>query len=169
MRIFSRALTAIAGWLALTTIAEAAYQHPMFDPARGGSVCYARKYSAAFLKKNPNVTITTVSLERRNTTATGVPNKASNFRIVFGATTKAENYTADAYCKSVGKHVSCNVESDGGTFTLHRVGKSLIIKTRRIEIEGFFKELAIVSGKNKPTRSFTLFGNGKKTCAAVFD
>lgn len=147
----------------------ATYYHPVFDPKRGGSICHARVYSDAFLKKNPNVKLTTISIERASSVADGKPNSRSLFAVKFGATTKAEDYTANAYCKPQGKTISCNLEADGGTFLIMKAGKGVVIKTRRIQLEGFFKDLSIASAKGKPTRSFTLFGHGKKTCAAVFD
>lgn len=155
---------------ALVTAAVAApYYHPVFDPKRGGSICHARIYSDAFLKKNPNVKLKTISLERASSVADGKPNSRSLFAVKFGATTTAEDYTANAYCKPLGKTISCNVEADGGTFIIMKAGKGVVIKTRRIQLEGFYKDLSIASAKGKPTRSFTLFGHGKKTCAAVFD
>ena len=147
----------------------ATYYHRVFDTKRGGSVCYSRVYSDAFLKKNPNVKLTTLSLERRSSVSDSVPNSKKRFGITFGATTKSEDYSANADCRPQGSVISCDVESDGGKFTIMRSGKGVIIKTRRIEIEGFFKDLDISSKKGKSTRSFTLKGNGKETCAAAFD
>ena len=167
------ALTVAATLAALVAGATAAfaapYYHPVFDPQRGGSVCHARIYSDAFLKKNPNVKLKTISIERASSVADGKPNTRSLFAVKFGATTKAEDYTANAYCKPQGKTISCKLEADGGTFVIMKAGKGVVIKTRRIQLEGFFKDLSIASAKGKPTRSFTLLGHGKKTCAAVFN
>lgn len=152
----------------LTSPAQAEYFHPAFNPAKGGSICYYRTYSAAFLKKNPNVKLTAISVER-GPSLTVAPNSKNNFTVKFGASTKSENYDTFAYCKPKGGVLSCNVEADGGTFTLHRTGSGMIIKTRRIEVEGMFKDLAIVSKTGTATRSFTLRGSRWQTCAAVFD
>lgn len=147
--------------------AQAEYFHPIFNPATGGSICYYRNYSAAFLKANPNVKLTSIQVER--TSIASQPNSKNNFVINFNAATKAESYSSYAYCKPNNGVVSCNIEADGGTFTLHRAGRGLIIKTRRIEIEGIYKDLAITSQTGKPTRSFTLRGSRWETCEALFD
>jgi hypothetical protein len=152
-----------------STVFAATYYHRMFDPKRGGSVCYSRVYSDAFLKKNPNVKLVTLSLERRGAVSGVTPNSKKLFGITFGATTKSEDYTALADCKPQGSVLSCQVEADGGSFTIIRAGKGAVIKTRRIGIEGTFKDLRIESKSGKPARSFTLKGSAKETCAAIFD
>lgn len=168
--MLSKASLTIAALAILPAAALAATYYPrMFDTKRGGSVCYSRVYTDAFLKKNPAVKLKTISMERRNSVSDSVPNSAKKFRINFGATTKSEDYSADAYCRHQGNAISCDVESDGGKFTIYRAGKGVIIKTRRIEIEGVFQNLNIASVKGGTTRSFTLRGNGKETCASVFD
>ena len=147
----------------------ATYYHPAFDTKGSGSVCYYRTYSAAFLKKNPNVKLTAISLERRSSVSDSVPNSKARFALTFQATTKDENYTAIALCKAQGSTVACTVENKGGSFTVMKAGKGVVIKTRRIAIDGFYKNLLIASAKDKPTRSFTLTGSGKKSCEAVFN
>lgn len=159
-----------AAVVALPAAALAATYYPhIFDPGRGGSICYARSYSAAFLKAHPGVKLTWIWLERRSRVADGVPNSRKLFALNFGAITKAESYSAFAKCKPQGKTISCDIEADGGQFTVLRAGRGVIIKTRRIEIEGMFKELDISSKKGKPARSFSLTGHGPKTCDEVFD
>jgi hypothetical protein len=165
-----KAVAALTALIAVPSLALAAtYYHRIFDPKKGGSICYSRVYSDAFLKKHPGVNLKTISLERRGSVSDLTPNSKKKFGVVFGATTKAEDYQANADCKPQGSVLSCSVEADGGTFTILKAGKSVIIKTRSIVIEGVFKELEIVSKKGKATRSFTLNGSGKETCAAVFD
>lgn len=168
---FSAPCLVIAIGLALLsgTATAATYYHPAFDTKGSGSVCYFRTYSAAFLKKNPNVKLTAISLERRSSVSDTVPNSKARFALTFQATTKEENYTAIALCKAQGSTVACTVENKGGTFTVVKGGKGVVIKTRRIAIEGFYKNLLIASAKDKPTRSFTLNGSGKKSCEAVFN
>jgi hypothetical protein len=170
LRLSYRAVLALAFSVAIPGIAFAAvYYHRMFDPKHGGSVCYHRVYSAAFLKKHPDVKLTTLSLGRRSNVTNVKPNSNKLFGATFGATTKDEDYNALAYCKPQGSVLACSLESDGGTFTVQRAGKGVIIKTRRIVVEGLFKDLEISSKKGKPTRSFTLQGSGTETCEAVFD
>lgn len=170
MRFISKAVLASALVAVLPAAALAAiYYHPMFNPKKGGSVCYARIYSDAFLKKNPDVKLTTISLERRNSVSDVTPNSKKFVGIKFGATTKSENYEALADCKPQGSVLSCQVEADGGSFTIQKAGKGAIIKTRRISVEGTFKDLQIASKKGKAARSFTLQGHGKENCEAVFD
>lgn len=149
--------------------AQAEYFHPWFNPAKGGSICYYRAYSKAFLKKNPNVKLTAISVERTSLASGITTNSKSNFVVTFGASTKNEGYEMHSYCRPKGAVLSCNVEADGGTFTLQRQGSGMVIKTRRIELEGMMKDLAIVSQTGKPTRSFTLRGSKWETCAAMFD
>lgn len=151
------------------TALAAIYYHPLFNPKKGGSVCYARIYSDAFLKKNPAVKLTTISVERRNSVSDVTPNSKKFVGIKFGASTKSENYEALADCKPQGSVLSCQVEADGGSFTIQKAGKGAIIKTRRISVEGTFKDLEIASKKGKAARSFTLKGHGKELCESVFD
>jgi hypothetical protein len=166
----SQAVLAVAFLIAIPGIALAAvYYHRMFDPKHGGSVCYHRIYSDAFLKKHPDVKLEAISLERRSSVSDVTPNSKKKFGVTFQATTKSENYTALADCKPQGSVVACSLESDGGTFTFMRAGKGVVIKTRRIQVEGLFKDLDISSKRGKPTRSFTLKGSGTETCEAVFD
>jgi hypothetical protein len=170
LRFSSRAVLAVAFSISIPGIALAAvYYHRMFDPKHGGSVCYHRVYSAAFLKKHPDVKLTTISLGRRSSVSNVTPNSKKLFGATFGATTKDEDYKALANCKPQGSVVACSLESDGGTFTVMRAGKGAVIKTRRIQVEGFFKDLEISSKKGKAARSFTLQGSGTETCEAVFD
>jgi hypothetical protein len=165
-----KTIAALAVFIAIPTAAYAAiYYHRMFDPKHGGSACYCRTYSGAFLKKNPDVKLTAIALERRNSVSGVTPNSKELFGVTFGASTKGEDYKALADCRGQGSVITCQVESDGGTFTVQRVGKGAIIKTRRIAIEGLFKDLEIASKKGKPARSFTLTGTGKQPCAAVLD
>jgi hypothetical protein len=170
MRFVSKAVLASTLIAMLPAAALAAiYYHPMFDTKKGGSVCYARTYSAAFLKKHPDVKLTTISLERRNSISDVTPNSKKFVGIKFGASTKNDVYEALADCKPQGSVLKCQVEADGGSFTIQKAGKGAIIKTRRISVEGTFKDLEIQSKKGKAARSFTLRGYGKEDCNAAFD
>jgi hypothetical protein len=154
----------------LPGVALAATYYPrIFDTKRGGSVCYYRTYSDAFLKKHPDVKLTAITIERRSSIPSGAANSKKKFGVAIGATTKTESYVADGSCRTQGSVLSCKLEADGGTFTVMRSGKGVIIKTRKISMDGFYKDLVISSKKGKPTRSFTLKGSGKETCEAVFD
>jgi hypothetical protein len=169
-RVSLRAVAAATAIIAIPSLAFAAvYYHRIFDPKKGGSVCYLRTYTEAFLKKHPGVNLTAVTLERRSNVSDATPNSKKKFGITFNATTKTESYQALAECTPQGSIVSCNVEADGGTFTIMKAGKSVVIKTRRIQIEGYFKELEIVAKRGGAARSFTLYGGGKKTCEALTD
>ncbi len=172
MRFYSGYFTFLTlGLLALQSSSgfAATYHHRTFDPKAGGSVCYSRIYSDAFLKKNPSVKVKTISMERRNSVSGSIPNSKKKFGITFGATTATEDYNSNAECKPKGNLLACQLENDGGSFTILKSGKTAIVKTRRITIDGVFSGLSIAAKPGAPNRSFTLRGNGKTTCAAVFD
>ena len=161
------ALLAVSAGSALA----AAYHHPWFDTKKkGGSMCYWRTYSSAFLKKHPNVKLTSIAVEWRDHLSDSEKNSKKKFGLTFNAATKSQEYQALADCKVQGGVIACGVESDGGQFTLVRSGKGVVIKTRRISVEGDFgKDLEIASMKGKPARSFTLQGGGKKSCGEILD
>ena len=161
---------ALTSCLVLPAIAWAAttYQRT-FDPKRGGSICYAREYSDAFRKKHPNVKLTSISLERRSTTSGGGLSSAKRFGLTLSASTVSEAYSAVADCKPKGAGFACSLDSDGGEFTVVRTRPNIRIVTRRIEIEGFYKDLEISSPRSRAQRSFELKGNKAQTCDEVFD
>ena len=166
----SRSLLSIVLVSAASGAALAATYYPRtFDPNQGGSVCYQRSYTDAVRRRNPGLKLTAISVERRSSVSDVKPNSKKLFGVTFGATTKAENYVANADCRHQGSVISCCVESDGGNFTITRSGNGVIIRTHHVSIEGIFNELDISSKKRGPIRSFTLRGHGNKACDAVFD
>ena len=169
-QIFNRAILGLMAIAILPAAAWAAsaYQQT-FDAKHGGSACYFRTYDKAFRKKHPNVKLTAISLGRRATTSNGAASSAKKFGLAFSATTAAESYSSIADCKPAGAGFTCSLTADGGTFKIVRTKPNIRIVTRRIQLEGFYKNLDISSARGKSDRSFALKGSKGKTCDEVFD
>ncbi len=148
---------------AATTIYQKA-----FVPKAGGAVCYSRLYSKTFLKQNPSVKITALTLEWRKTTSTGATSGRTKFGTTVSALTATESYSSNADCQTVGTQFKC-IMPNGNAFSVLRVGRNVSIVTRKMAFDGFYKDLLIASVKGKPSRSFTLYGHGAKTCDEVYD
>jgi hypothetical protein len=165
-----RTAACLAAVIAIPALAHAAslYQRT-FEPAHGGSNCYYRAYTAAERRRNPSLKIYNIVLRTTATNLTGGPSGSRNFGLNLGVQTANNTYTALTGCKPKGPGFACDVEADGGSYTLQRVGRDFRIVTRRISIDAGFSELEIDAQRGKPARSFTLRRSPAAKCDRILE
>lgn len=129
-------LTGLAAAIAIVSSGSAVEAREVFDRLSGGT-CYMRLYESAHLAKNPKQTIT-----KFHVVALGNdPLKRSHpqkFTVAFNFWLKnAGYYDGNAACTTAGGQAVCNVEADGGSFTLATQGNQLRVTLgQRLEVEG---------------------------------
>lgn len=150
---------AVLSFVLPTAAQSATLYQKTFSEKHSGSKCYGREYGPAQWRRNPKLKIANIVVCSQPKTISTIANSTSRlFGVELAITTRAGNeYRALGDCKPAGSLFKCTLESDGGDFKLIRVGKSLRLETRRIEIEGFPTDLSITSARKSPARSFTLF------------
>lgn len=99
--------------------------------------CFSRTYDAAHLAAHPRQTVRrffvgAAGAEWRATQTPGHFNVAFGFQIAG----HADTYTGIGICAPRGARLACDIEGDGGTFTIARNGDGLRIDAARIEVEG---------------------------------
>lgn len=110
---------------------------PLSSTLTQQGACFSRTYDAAHLAAHPRQTVRRffvgVAGEEWRATAT-----AGYFNIAFGfqITGHADTYTGIGICAPQGARLACDIESDGGSFTITRNGDGLRIDAARIEVEG---------------------------------
>lgn len=113
--------------------------------------CYARVYDAAHLGAHPHQTVTRFFLGDpgeawRATQSPGHFNVAFGFQIVD----RQDIYSGVGICEPRGAGAICDIESDGGSFTIAPNGEDLRIVAARIEVEGpsnFSPDLALADNR----------------------
>jgi hypothetical protein len=128
---------AVASFLSLSPSASPAAAQTIFKRLEGGSTCYLRLYDTEHLRRIPKQTISKFSV----IAATPDPIAARHpkeFTVHFGFWVKNGGYyDAEAVCKTSAGAASCNVEGDGGSFTLTMQGEQLRVTLgKRLEVEG---------------------------------
>ncbi len=123
--------------MAAALSASSAAAQSIFKRLAGGSTCYLRLYDANHLRRIPKQTISKFSV----IAATPDPIAARHpkeFTIRFGFWVKNGGYyDAQAVCKAAAAAATCNVEADGGSFTLAMQGAQLRVTLgKRLEVEG---------------------------------
>ena len=135
-----------------------------FLKAHGGSACYARHYSKAYLKNHPLLAFTDITILHNPESAGG--NSASMFRVRLTMTAKKDNqeFAAAAVCKTADKAFNCTVDSDNsGSFRLVPASGGLRVFTKRVYLEGSTRDVEVTS-KGGKERSFTLSRASIGTC-----
>lgn len=99
--------------------------------------CYSRDYDAAHLAAHPRQTVThfhvgDAGAEWRAVQPPGRITIAFGFRV----TGKPDLYSGVASCAPAGNAVSCEIEGDGGSFTVEPDGDDMRVVASRIEVEG---------------------------------
>ena len=132
-----------------------------------------RTYSNAFLKKHPKLSVRLMALALSPTgLADGVKNSAGNFALRLSIELKKSPVNSTlGFCKTKGSGFSCNLESDGGSIRITRVGRDLRITSNRIEIEGngFGDNDLSLTAPAGQTRSFLLKRATTTQCDQAFD
>jgi len=103
--------------------------------ADGG--CYARSYDAAHLAAHPEQRVNSFHLGDASPEWDAVA-QGQQFHVAFGFTLTggADVYSGVAVCEPAGASVRCDVEGDGGSFTLEHEGDALRVAIARLEAEG---------------------------------
>jgi hypothetical protein len=99
--------------------------------------CFARAYLPEEMKRNPRQTVTNFFIWH----AQPDPLRSEHprrFEVEFGFRQKQNQdlFTARGACHDQGGTIQCNVESDGGSFTIEPNGDGLRVTIARIVVEG---------------------------------
>ena len=131
--ILASALGAAAVLVSPSANAQTFFDHYMVAKAP----CFARAYSTDELRRKPRQTVTNFFVWH----AQPDPRRAENprtFEIEFGFRVRPSQrlFTARATCRDGGGPIACNIEGDGGAFTIEPNGDGLRITISRVEVEG---------------------------------
>lgn len=137
MMITSRPLAALAAAAASLLAAAPAQASTILDLFSRPGACFARTYTPAHLRSHPRQTVRFVYLrepgaEWRPTQTPGHFNLAFGLRLVG----HRDTYSGVAICTPNGAGATCDVEGDGGSFTVARSGATLRMEVSRLELEG---------------------------------
>ncbi len=160
----SAALAAASVAIALSG-ACAAQAQTLYDTLIQSGSCFARDYDSAHLRAHPDQTVTHFHLgdpgpDWRDAQTPDHYNVAFGFRVVGDTDT----YSGVGICTPRGGGADCDIESDGGAFTIERNGAGLRIRVVRMQAEGmndFSPDLAL--GDN---RVMLLYPAPNAACAA---
>lgn len=97
--------------------------------------CFARSYDKRHLSAHPLQRLTRFSLRE---STLGNPVRPGFFAVSLSFKLKGdpELFQAEASCEDATGTVSCEIEADGGEFTLRADGPNLLLTIKRMEIEG---------------------------------
>ena len=160
----STALAAACVALALSG-ACAAQAQTLYDSLTERGACFARDYDAAHLRAHPDQTVTHFHLgdpgpDWRDAQTQGHYNLAFGFLVVGGD----DVYAGIGICEPRGAMAACDIESDGGAFTIEPNGSGLRIRLTRMQAEGmsdFSPDLAL-----SDNRVMLLYPAPSAACAA---
>jgi hypothetical protein len=119
----------------------------LYDTLTQSNACFARDYDAAHLRAYPDQTVTHFHLgdpgsDWRDAQRPEHYNVAFGFRIVGDG----GDYSGMGICEPRGAAAACDIESDGGAFTIEPNGAGLRIRLARMQAEGmsdFSPDLAL--------------------------
>ena len=137
----------LAAALSLPAMAAPAAAASLFrDWQAGGPHCYARTYDAKHLAAHPRQLLTSFTLSDGPPGATRAKGTLE-ISVSFTVRGRKEVYGTLGICRDGGASLRCGVEGDGGSFTVTRDGKGLLLRIRRLATEGetFSPEVAVTS------------------------
>lgn len=119
----------------------------LYDTLTQEGACFARDYDGAHLRAHPDQTVTHFHLgdpgpDWRDAQRPDHYNVAFGFRVAGDADT----YSGVGICQPRGALAACDIESDGGAFTIERHDSGLRIRLTRMQVEGmsdFSTDLAL--------------------------
>ena len=122
---------------ACSPAAPAAVAPTLFDDLTRAGACYARTYDSAHLTAHPRQTVTHFFVGEagpgwRPTQSPQHFNVAFGFHIVG----HSDTYAGVGICAPNGETVACDIEADGGSFTIARNSDGLRVTAMRIQVEG---------------------------------
>ncbi|MBI3440169.1 MAG: hypothetical protein HY054_16215 [Proteobacteria bacterium] len=133
-----RLLAALGGFVLAACSGPVLADTPsLFATLTRPGACFARTYDSAHLTAHPRQTVRRFFVrepgaEWRPTQAPGHFDVAFGFQIIGSSDT----YAGMGICTPNGARAACDIEGDGGSFTISRHGDGLRIDTARIEAEG---------------------------------
>ena len=142
--------------LGLAMPASAASFYDTWIDGGAGAPCYARVYDAAHLAAHPRQRLTRFVLRE---SSLGAPLKSDEFELTFAFNLKRvdDTYQSEAICRDAAVAVHCQVEGDGGDFTLRADPSGLLLTVGKfLQVEGsnsFSPDLA-VGGDDRVIRLF---------------
>ena len=129
---------AMAAFVVAACSAPVAAEAPtLFEALTRPSACFARAYDAAHLAAHPHQTVIRFFVGEagaawRPTQTPGHFNVAFGFQIVG----RPDIYAGVGICTPNGDRAACDIEGDGGAFTISRHDDGLRIDVTRMEVEG---------------------------------
>jgi hypothetical protein len=142
-----RTILIAAGLAIAMTAGCTARAQTLYDALTQSGACFARDYDAAHLSGHPDQTVTHFHLgdpgpDWRETQGRDHYNVAFGFRVVGSG----DAFSGVGICEPRGDLAACDIESDGGAFTIERSGEGLRIRLARMQVEGmedFSPDLAL--------------------------
>lgn len=126
---------ATAACLTAAGACAAADTQSLYDALTRSGACFARTYDEAHLRVHPDQTVTRFFLgapgaEWRDTQTD------AHYNLAFEVLGNADTYSGVAICEPGGAAAACDIEGDGGSFTIERSGAGLRIRLERMQLEG---------------------------------
>ena len=143
-RLLNASLAAALSFPAMAAPAAAA---SLFrDWQAGGPHCYARTYDAKHLAAHPRQLLTRFTLSDGPPGST-LEKGTLEVSLAFTVRGDKEVYGTLGICRDGGASLRCGVEGDGGSFTVTRDGKGLLLRIKRLAAEGekFSPDVAVNS------------------------
>jgi hypothetical protein len=119
----------------------------LYDTLTHNGACFARTYDEAHLRAHPDQTVTHFFLGDPGSDWVEAQTPA-HYNLAFGfqVVGSTDAYSGVAICEPQGALAACDIESDGGSFTVERNGAGLRIRLERMQVEGmqdFSPDLAL--------------------------
>ena len=140
-------IVAAVGFLVALAGYSVASGQTLYDRLTDSGACFARSYDEAHLRAHPDQTVARFFLgdpgsEWRETQS------HQHYNVAFGFQILGSNdvYSGVAICAPRGVLAACDIEGDGGAFTIERSGVGLRIRLERMQVEGmndFSPDLAL--------------------------
>jgi len=136
-----------AAFLTIVGACGPARAQSLYDTLTHDGACFARTYDEAHLREHPNQTVTHFFLGDPGSDWAGSQSPA-HYNVAFGFQVLggADTYSGIAICEPRGPLAACDIEGDGGSFTVERNGAGLRIRLERMQVEGmqdFSPDLAL--------------------------
>ncbi|MGE3250347.1 MAG: hypothetical protein AB7J28_17190 [Hyphomonadaceae bacterium] len=102
-----------------------------------GEVCYSRAYDDAHLAAHPNQTVQVFWIAPPDEAFRAI-NTPELTHVGFGYILRdvMDTFTGIGICREEGERAACDVEGDGGQFTIARNGAGLRVEIARMQVEG---------------------------------
>jgi hypothetical protein len=158
-------ISTVTAFLAVLGACGPTQAQSLYDTLTDNGACFARAYDQAHLRSHPDQTVTHFYLGDPGPDWVEIQAPTHyNLAFRFQVLNDAETYAGVAICAPQGALGACEIEGDGGSFTIERNGAGLRIRLERMQVEGmqeFSPDLAL--GDN---RVMLLWPAQSSTCRA---